>query len=295
MYVECKKWFDPILHFAFDPGAEGTRKGRLMKDEYIQVGDIEMCCDIVGEGPPLVMIMGYTASKDWWQPAFVERLAVEHRLLLFDNRGAGKSSSGTRDFTVKRFADDTAMLMAELGIKKADILGASMGGMIAQEFAINYPGKTDNLVLMCTSCGGVHATLPGPRTLKPLVKRYPTPEEQMRNSIDILYPADWVREHPEAVEETIAAATAAPISPKNALRQMGAISRHHTYGRLPLVKNRTMVMCGDSDVLLPAKNAKTIASRIPGAELKIYANGGHGFAMQFTDEVTADVNVFLEG
>jgi pimeloyl-ACP methyl ester carboxylesterase len=266
-----------------------------MKDEYIQVGDIEMCCDMVGEGTPLVLIMGYTASKDWWQPEFVERLAARHRILLMDNRGAGKSSSGNRTFTIKRFADDTALLMAELGIRKADILGASMGGMIAQEFAINYPGKTDNLVLMCTSCGGIHATPPRPAALKPLVKRYPTAEEQMRNSIDVLYPAGWAREHPEAVEATIAAATAAPISPANAFRQMGAIARHHTYSRLPLVKNRTLVMCGDSDVLLPPRNSRTIVSRIPGAELNVYANGGHGFAMQFTDEVTSDVNEFLEG
>jgi len=261
---------------------------------HIEVGDIDVCYELKGEGPPLVMIMGFTASKEWWEPKLIDRLSASHQLLLFDNRGAGNSTAGTRAFTVKRFADDTAMLMAELGIKKADVIGASMGGMIAQEFAINYPGKTGKLVLMCTSCGGVHGTLPKPSVLKPLVKRYPTPEEQMRNSIEVLYPAEWAAANPEAVEATIGAACAAPISPRNARRQMGAIFTHHTYGRLPLIKSPTYVMCGDSDVLLPPRNSETIAGRIPGAKLRVWPNGGHGFAMQYPEEVQDELLSFLD-
>jgi len=84
----------------------------------ITVGDIDIYYQLVGEGPPLVMIMGYTANSDMWGPRFVEPLAREHRLLLFDNRGAGRTTPGRRAFTIKRFADDTAMLMRNWASRK---------------------------------------------------------------------------------------------------------------------------------------------------------------------------------
>jgi pimeloyl-ACP methyl ester carboxylesterase len=264
-----------------------------MDTERIQVGDIEMSYRLRGEGPPLVMAMGYTASMDCWERKFLDKLTAHRRVLIFDNRGAGRTTAGTRRFTIKRFADDMAMLMAELGIAKADILGASMGGMIAQEFALNYPGKTDRLVLMCTTCGGPHAKLAKPATFAPLIKRLPTPEEQMRASIFTLYPADWLAANPQAVEETIAAFSAAPISPKNARRQMGAIVMHNTYGRLPRIASTTLVMCGGSDILIPPKNSEILSRRIPGSELKVFENGGHGFAMQYPDEVSGALVDFL--
>jgi len=257
------------------------------------VGDIDIYYQLVGEGPPLVMIMGYTANSDMWGPRFVEPLAREHLLLLFDNRGAGRTTPGRRAFTIKRFADDTAMLMAELGIKKADILGASMGGMVAQELALNHPGKVDRLVLACTTCGGLRQTLPRHGTIAPLVKRYPTVEEQIHNSLHTLYPREWLDLHPEAEAEAIAQADIAPISQRNARRQMAAIACHHTYSRLPSIDNRTLLIFGDSDLLIPPKNSRTIAGRIPGARICEFAGGGHGFAIQFPEEVADVVNEFL--
>ena len=264
-----------------------------MGKERIQIGDIDMCYQQMGSGPPLVMIMGYTANMDWWNQDLLELLSAEYSLLLMDNRGAGRTSSGKRTFTIKRFADDTAMLMAELGIGSADILGASMGGMIAQELAINYPGKTDRLVLMCTSCGGPHMTIPSPHVAGDMLKRYPTPEEDARAAVGILYPREWIEAHPEKVQETIEMLCRNPISPANGLRQGAAILMHNTYSRLPSIESKTLVMCGDSDVILPPKNSRTIAGRIPGAKLRVFAGGGHGFPTQFTDDVASEVKEFL--
>jgi pimeloyl-ACP methyl ester carboxylesterase len=267
---------------------------RAMETGHIQVGDICMHYRFLGEGPPLVMAMGYTASMDCWEPKFLDKLTEHRRVLVFDNRGAGRTPAGTRRFTIKRFADDMAMLMAELGVAKADILGASMGGMIVQEFALNYPGKTDRLVLMCTTCGGPRSKPPMPRTMAPLIKRYPTPEEQMRASMFTLYPQEWIDANPQGVEDTIAAFSACPITPANARRQMLAILMHNTYRRLPLIESETLVMCGECDILIPQKNSRILADRIPRSELKVFEGGGHGFAMQFPEKVTGTLVDFLQ-
>lgn len=261
--------------------------------EWMKVGDIEMCYSIVGEGPPLVMIMGYTAHMEMWGPTLIDALSSEHTLLLFDNRGAGRTTAGSRLFTMKRFADDTALLMAELGIRKADVLGGSMGGMIAQEVALCHPDKVDRLVLCCTTCGGIHQKFAGLDSMKNLADRSGTPEERIRNSMPFLFPRQWMDENTEKVEAAVRLTCLYPIETRVALKQMGALVLHNTYKRLPAIQSDTLVICGDCDLIVPPRNSEILVESIPGAALKVFAGGGHAFPMQFPAEVAAEVNAFL--
>ena len=116
----------------------------------VKVNDIQIYYEVHGEGFPLVMIYGSTGSLDGWDPRLVEGLSKHFKLVLFDNRGAGRTETSNREYTVRLFADDTAGLMDALGISKAHILGISMGGAIAQELVLNYPEKVSKLVLCST-------------------------------------------------------------------------------------------------------------------------------------------------
>ncbi len=261
--------------------------------EKVRVGDIEMNYRLVGEGKPLVMIMGLTASMDVWHPGFVEELAGRYRVLLFDNRGAGRTGAGEAPFTMRQFADDTAGLMDALGIERAFVLGESMGGMIAQEFAINHPGKTEKLVLMCTFCGGEQAQFPSQEVLDVLADLTGTPEDIARRGLTIGFPDEWVRSHPEVVEDVVSRTIQNPMSEENALKQGMAVFAFCTYDRLPEIRCPTLVMCGTEDVLIPPTNSRMLTDRIPGAKLVEFEGGGHGFHTQFHDSVAREVMSFL--
>lgn len=265
-----------------------------MNLERIRTDDIELCYSRAGSGPPLVMLMGLTANTDWWAPALVDRLACDFSLLMFDNRGAGRSSTGMRPFSVKQFADDTAGLMRGLGIERAHVIGVSMGGMIAQELALRWPGLVDRLVLCCTSCGGIHSTLPRFQAMKVLFRpRSDDVVEQALRSVPVLFPEPWLTEHPEIREQFAESVSQAPISRQNAQRQIRAVGRFNTYRRLPFIKQQTLVLCGLQDVILPPENSLVIARRIPGARLEVFEGAGHGFTSQCAEAVGDTASRFL--
>lgn len=120
----------------------------------VRVNDIQMFYEVHGEGFPLIMIMGLTGNTNWWDPRWIQTLSEKFKIIAFDNRGAGRTDISDREYSIKLFADDTAGLMDALGIPRADVLGISMGGMIAQEFVLNYPEKVKKVVLCSTHCGG---------------------------------------------------------------------------------------------------------------------------------------------
>src|ERR671928_1002580 len=99
----------------------------------VHVGDIDIAYKIFGKGDPILLINGYTHSMDNWDPTLLERLASNHTVIIFNNRGIGNTTSGENRFSIAQFANDTAGLLDVLEIKQADILGYSMGGFIAQE------------------------------------------------------------------------------------------------------------------------------------------------------------------
>lgn len=258
------------------------------------VGDIEINYRVQGDGTPLVMIMGLTASMDVWYPPLVDELSKRYRVILFDNRGAGLTGAGEAEFSMKQFADDTAGLLDALGIERAFVLGESMGGMIAQEFALNHPQKTEKLVLFCTFCGGEQAEFPSEEVVGVLTDRTGTPEEIARRGTTIAFPDAWARSHPKIIDDVVRRSLLNPISDENALRQGEAIFGFSTYDRLPLIGCPTLVLCGTEDVLIPPGNSRTLAERIPGAKLVQFPGGGHGFHTQFHDQVAREVTDSLD-
>src|SRR5918999_3188259 len=121
----------------------------------VHVGDIDIAYKIFGKGDPIFLINGYSHSMDNWDPTLLERLASNHTVIIFNNRGIGNTTSGeNRFFSIAQFANDTAGLLDVLEIKQADILGYSMGGFIAQELALTHPDRVGKLIIYASICGG---------------------------------------------------------------------------------------------------------------------------------------------
>jgi pimeloyl-ACP methyl ester carboxylesterase len=168
----------------------------------VKVNDIQMYYEVKGEGFPLVMITGRGESLDGCDPRLVEELSRKYKLVMFDNRGAGRTYVSDRKYTIKLFADDTAGLMNSLGISKAHILGHSMGGMIAQELVLNHPEKVAKLVLCSTLSQWVGFNQDVSR-LDLAVKKGVSSEELTRMilSFEVArdFPSDSVRKNPLVV------------------------------------------------------------------------------------------------
>lgn len=264
--------------------------------EFVKVGDIDVCYRVTGEGTPLVLVMGLTANMDWWDPDLIDALSRRFRVLVFDNRGAGRTEAPEQgDLSCEQFACDTAGLMDALGIERAHVLGMSMGGMIAQEFALRYPEKLDRLVLCCTFPGGRNVVQADREVFKILVDRSGTPEELFERTLSIMFPAEWLETHRDYLEGFRERYLRAPASDRNATRQFMATVRFDACVRLPEITAPTLVACGGSDILIPPENSRMIAARIPGARLLEYPGAGHAFINQVRDEFLADLLEFLRG
>jgi pimeloyl-ACP methyl ester carboxylesterase len=240
------------------------------------------------------MIMGLSANMDWWDPKLVEETSKKYKTVVFDNRGAGRTDAPKIDYSIKMFADDTAKLMDSLKIQKAHVLGISMGGMIAQEFALTYPQRVEKLVLCSTNCGASKSVPPAPKILNLLMGGASgTSEDIIKNTIPILFTEDFIKSNPDIMKVVTERLMKAPIAPDAFTRQVKAIMVWDTYARLPKIKAPTLVMHGKKDILVPPENAKILADRIPGAKLAYLEKSAHALFSQETDKVVDTLLKFL--
>jgi pimeloyl-ACP methyl ester carboxylesterase len=261
--------------------------------EMVRVGDIEMACEISGEGRPLVMIQGLTATMDWWDEGLLEALSRRYRVLTFDNRGAGRTVAPDGEFSIEQFADDTAGLMDELGIESASVLGYSMGGMIAQELALRYPERVEKLILCVTFCGGSRTVVATREVMQKLVDRSGSVDDQVERFVGLMFTPEWIAANRETIEDFKKRYMIAPTTDHNAARQFMATLTFDAYDRLPGITAPTLVVCGADDVLIPSENSRIIAGAIPGARLLAYEGSGHGFVWQRRAEFALEIEEFL--
>jgi 3-oxoadipate enol-lactonase len=262
----------------------------------VKVGDINIYYEIHGKGEPLVLIYGYVGhSRLWFRQIPV--LSKQYRVVAFDNRGVGRSDKPDIPYTMAMMAGDIAGLLDIIGIDSAHIFGISMGGMITQHFALNYPQRVISLILGCTACGGIHMIQPEPESMAALFDferlKKMTPEEVTRQAMPFCYSQEFIERNPDIIEERVAKQLEYPTPGHGATRQAGAIMGHDTYELLPRIKSPTLVIAGDNDRLIPVENSRILASRIPGAELAIIKGAGHEFFIEDAEEVNKIILAFL--
>jgi pimeloyl-ACP methyl ester carboxylesterase len=243
----------------------------------VSVGDISMYYVEAGAGEPVLLIMGFGGDHLAWalqMPAFAER----HRVIAYDNRGVGQSSTPDIPYTTAMMANDAAGLLDALGIDAAHVVGVSMGGMIAQELALHHPARVRSLQLHCTYArrdNYMTALSDAWRTVRATLGR----EEWLRMVALWLFAPATYNERPELVEMVIqnGVANAHPQSLTGFLRQGDAVRTHDALERLGEIRCPTLITVADDDILVPPRFARAIAARMPHAEFRTVPDAGHGY------------------
>src|SRR6185503_20953113 len=143
----------------------------------VQSGSAKIYWEEQGSGDPILLIMGLGASLEAWDRT-APVLASRYRVILFDNRGVGRSDVPPGPYSLEMMADDAAAVLDAAGVQAAHVYGASMGGMIAQEFALRHPTRVRKLILGCTACGGREAVRADQEVITALNSRASLPREQ---------------------------------------------------------------------------------------------------------------------
>ena len=259
----------------------------------VKVNDTQMYYEVRGEGFPLVMIMGINGNADWWDPRMVQELSRNFKVVMFDNRGAGRTDVSNREYTIKLFADDTAGLMDALGISKAHVFGLSMGGMIAQELVLNYPEKVKKLVLCSTLCGGTKSIPASGDVFGTFIadRSGLSPEEIFRREIPLLFTEEFIQNNPDLIELFIQRVLMTPISNESFMRRLDALTKFDTYDRLPQIRAPTLILHGKRDILVPPENGSILAEAIPNAKLVCSEKSAHGLIYE---EMEKMIHVLLD-
>ncbi len=248
---------------------------------------------------PLVCLVHYRGNLDNWDPMLVDTLATQREVILVDNAGVG-GSSGSVPSSVTQMARDALAFVDALGLQTVDLLGFSIGGMVAQEVVLIRPYVVRRLILAGTSPKGgedIHAFAVGPVREAALSDR-PGPEDFLtlffertassqakgRAFLKRISSREKDRDQPTDLATRNAQLTA--------ISEWG-IPDPTRLNRLAGITQPTLVANGDNDVMVPTKNSYLLARHLPNARLNIYPDAGHGFLFQYPAEFGAEVNAFL--
>lgn len=168
--------------------------------QKVAVGDINIAYKQLGKSnaKPIILITGLGATLDMWSPLLLEQLtSSNYSVTIFDNRGTGNTTAGTKQFSISQFAKDTAGLLDALKIAKADVLGWSMGSYIAQELTLTNPDKVSNLILYASGCGGQDATPTSPKIIQTISNTSMSTQQRIEKLIPFLFPTKWFKANPD--------------------------------------------------------------------------------------------------
>ncbi len=243
--------------------------------------------DEQGSGEPLLLIMGLSYPSYMWhrsRPVF----AKSYRTIALDNRGVGQSDVPPGVYSIALMASDAAAVLDAAGLESAHVFGASMGGMIAQEFALEYPRRVRSLILGCTAAGGPQAVKAQPEALEALLRRDVTPEESKEAIIPFIYDPATPRER---IDEDMVIRMKWYPTAQGYMGQQQGIFGWEAYSRLDQIAAPTLVIHGETDRLVPSGNARLIAEKIPAAKLVLIPHASHIFE---TDQPAAAHQAILQ-
>ena len=240
---------------------------------FVERQDARIYWNALGKGEPVVLVMGLGCSSAMWF-RIAPQLARTHRVILLDNRGSGRTE--VRNALVHRvptMAADVAAVLDAAGEPSAHVVGFSMGGMIAQQFAIDFPSRLRSLSLLGTHPGGAWAIQAASRVRHLLFeKAHLSAEESLRR----MRPHTYGLHTPDALfEEDALVRLANQPSARDYQAQLYGLIYWAAYPRLPEVTAPTLVMHGLQDALIPPANGRLITSRLPNATLVELAEASH--------------------
>ncbi len=264
----------------------------------IKANGIEIFYETHGAGKPLVLISGLGYAL--WQWHRMVPFLVEHfQVITFDNRGVGQSDKPAGPYSAQMLAADTAGLLDALGIKKAIVMGHSMGGFIAQAMALDFPQKVEKLILCSTNFGGPHHIPVTAEAMKVLSDVTSDALTRFKNGLVVSTAPGWAEKNPEMIEKWIKWRVANPIDPAPyqaqlaiGLALMPEAAAFET--KLPRLNVPTLILFGAHDKVVPPANASLLAEKIAGSKAVIFPDAGHFFPIEIPEAASRVVIEFAK-
>lgn len=260
--------------------------------KYIDISNAKIAYKIFGSVEPLIMCTGYASTMDLWSTKLINELQKNFTVILFDYRGMGYSKNMSGSFSINTLADDVYMIMNKLNIRKTNIIGWSMGGFVAQMFAINHADRVNKLILYATNCGGTDTINPTEEISRILSNPSSSPAELLGT----LFPDSWLSTHnkpweylPE-VEE--------PYNTETVKLQYDAVQDWlkpggGSAGLLHKFDIPVLIVCGSEDKVVPHKNSYNLSELISSSILTVVEGTGHGLMYQLPEDFANYVMNFL--
>jgi 3-oxoadipate enol-lactonase len=275
-----------------------TSVTELAQSGTVHANGQELYYELHGEGPPLVLVMGIGYDSSLWTLAQVPVLSTQFQVILVDNRDAGRSSKARQPYTISDMADDLAALLDALGIQRSHLLGLSMGGMIALEFALRHGDRLDRLVLAGTGAAPARSAV-DPIQIWSWVKANDATGDVFGGQQFVsLFSTAFLRDH-DAVREIaeLLAGNPYPMTPDAYGRQADAYRQFDALDRLAAITAPTLVVVGEQDLLTPPWIAREVAEAIPGTRFEVISGDGssHVVPLECPDVFNRLVLNFLSG
>ena len=265
-----------------------------------RLNDMDIAYKRIGNGSNvIVLISGGSNTMNFWDPHLINELSKNNTVIVFDSRGVGNTTSGSKPFSIRQFANDTIGILDALKInKKVDILGFSLGSLVAQEIAYVHPERVNRLILYGSLCGGKEVVPPSSALIE-----FTDSLENPKNVSDIerekilgnvLFPEKWMQENPNYLADI--PRNGVSISPSDARQLKAAFFswvQTESCNKLGTIKSPTLVVVGTEDGATPVGNSLNLVRGIPGAWLVQIKNGGHGVMFQYPQEFTRILLTFL--
>ena len=312
MTVDRSQAQQPPVDEPAGPGGTTTSIQRS-GERFARAGEIDLCYETFGsrESPPLLLVMGLGSQMILWDEDFCEMLASRGFFVIrFDNRDIGRSTilrqapvpsrsqllrrdPSAAAYSLEDMADDTALLLSELEIQSADIVGVSMGGMISQQLAVRHPERVRSLVSIMSTTGDRRVGRPSLRLYPRLLKR---PRLDREGYIEDFVESQRAigskryRSDPDRLRWMAARSHERGIHPAGSARQLAAIVA--AVDRTPLlrsIKIPTTVIHGDADPLVNVSGGRATAAAIPGARLVIIPGMAHSLPRQLWPQLAEEI------
>jgi pimeloyl-ACP methyl ester carboxylesterase len=258
---------------------------------FADSGGVKIRWEEQGEGDPLLLIQGLGYALEMWHRS-APLLGERYRVITYDNRGVGQSDLPEGPYSTAAMAEDGIAVLDAAGVERAHVLGASLGGMIAQELVLAHPERVRSLILCCTTCGGP-AFVPAEAEVYEALQARATmgPEEGVRATIPFTYDPGTPRDR---IEEDLAVRMRVFPRADGYLAQLAASLGHDAHDRVGAIGVPTLVVHGESDRLIRPENGRELADRIPGARFTLLPNTSH---IMFTDQperIHEEITGFLD-
>lgn len=269
--------------------------------QFREIGDVRLAYRRFGRigAPPLICLQHFTGTMDNWDPIHTNRLAADRPVVLVDYRGVGRSSGNTPD-SMQGMARDIVAFSRTLGARQIDIFGFSIGGMVAQQVALDAPELVRRLILGGTGPSGGEGMAAFSPQVQEIFGRLK--DKSAERALELFFsPTATSQAAGRAWLSRIAARQSdrePPASPQVAAAQLAALAKWgqvtgERFASLRNIPQRTLVVNGHEDIMVPTVNSFILQQKLPDARLNLFPDSGHGSHFQFPEEFANAAAQFL--